>query len=143
MPPITSSTALQPASSEAIESAPPAAALADSPVAAMPPALASTITPSAGTVSCVPAAHVPVGHSAGMLVGRLTVREVAAALGSSNRKPATVSFSFAPLAYLKPPFAPRSIVHRSRVRYVLAIIFALLQIVGWGLGIYFLVHRSA
>src|SRR5437870_464361 len=38
--------------------------------------------------------------------------------------------------------APRSIVHRTKVRYVFAIIFALLQIVGWGVGIYFIVQSS-
>src|SRR5438552_1543936 len=35
--------------------------------------------------------------------------------------------------------APRSIVHRSRIRLVLAMIFASLQIVGWAVAIYFLV----
>lgn len=34
--------------------------------------------------------------------------------------------------------APRSIVHRTRIRLVLAVILAALQIVGWGIGIYFL-----
>jgi len=34
--------------------------------------------------------------------------------------------------------APRSIVHRTRIRLVLAILLATLQIVGWGIGIYFL-----
>lgn len=34
--------------------------------------------------------------------------------------------------------APRSIVHRSRARYVIAMILAILQIVGWGLGIYYI-----
>src|SRR5436309_2917686 len=38
--------------------------------------------------------------------------------------------------------APRSIVHRTKVRYVFAIIFALLQIIGWGVGIYFIVQSS-
>jgi len=36
--------------------------------------------------------------------------------------------------------APRSLVHRSRIRLVLAIIFASLQIAGWVVGIYFLVN---
>src|SRR5262249_31750627 len=36
--------------------------------------------------------------------------------------------------------APRSIVHRTRVRLVLAIIFASLQIVGWGLGLFAIFH---
>src|SRR5947209_1718730 len=35
--------------------------------------------------------------------------------------------------------APRSIVHRTKIRYVLAMIFATLQIAGWGIGIYLLV----
>ena len=35
--------------------------------------------------------------------------------------------------------APRSIVHRTRIRYVFAIIFASLEIVGWIAGIYFLI----
>ena len=34
--------------------------------------------------------------------------------------------------------APRSIVHRTKIRYIFAIIIATLQIVGWGVGIYFL-----
>ncbi len=34
--------------------------------------------------------------------------------------------------------APRSIVHRTKIRYALAIFFASLQIVGWGVGIYYL-----
>jgi hypothetical protein len=34
--------------------------------------------------------------------------------------------------------APRSIVHRTKIRYVFAILIAGLQIIGWGLGIYFL-----
>ena len=34
--------------------------------------------------------------------------------------------------------APRSIVHRTKIRYVLAIFFAALQILGWGLGFYFI-----
>src|SRR5438093_1377593 len=37
--------------------------------------------------------------------------------------------------------APRSIVHRSRIRLVLAIIFASLQIVGWVVAIYFIANR--
>jgi len=37
--------------------------------------------------------------------------------------------------------APRSIVHRSKIRLVLAIIFASLQIVGWGIAIYFIVAK--
>jgi hypothetical protein len=34
--------------------------------------------------------------------------------------------------------APRSIVHRTKIRFVFAIILASLQILGWGVGIYFL-----
>jgi len=34
--------------------------------------------------------------------------------------------------------APRSIVHRTKIRYVFAILIASLQIIGWGLGIYFI-----
>jgi hypothetical protein len=37
--------------------------------------------------------------------------------------------------------APRSIVHRTKIRFVLAIIFATLQIGAWGIGIYFLVSN--
>jgi len=37
--------------------------------------------------------------------------------------------------------APRSIVHRTRIRLVLAIIFASLQIVGWVVAIYFIANR--
>jgi hypothetical protein len=36
--------------------------------------------------------------------------------------------------------APRSIVHRGKARLVLAIIFASLQIIGWVVGIFFLVN---
>jgi hypothetical protein len=35
--------------------------------------------------------------------------------------------------------APRSIVHRTKIRLVLAIVLATLQILGWGVGIYLLV----
>ena len=35
--------------------------------------------------------------------------------------------------------APRSIVHRTKIRLVLAIVLATLQILGWGVGIYFIV----
>jgi len=35
--------------------------------------------------------------------------------------------------------APRSIVHRTKTRYVVAIILASLQIIGWGVAIYFIV----
>jgi hypothetical protein len=35
--------------------------------------------------------------------------------------------------------APRSVVHRTKMRLVLAIILATLQILGWGVGIYFIV----
>jgi len=40
--------------------------------------------------------------------------------------------------------APRSIVHRTKIRYVAAIILALMQISGWGLLFFFLAthHRS-
>jgi hypothetical protein len=34
--------------------------------------------------------------------------------------------------------APRSIVHRTKIRLVMAIIVATLQIIGWGVGVYFL-----
>jgi hypothetical protein len=34
--------------------------------------------------------------------------------------------------------APRSIVHRTRIRYVLALLIAAAQMAGWGLGIYYL-----
>ena|SRR5208282_87529 len=37
--------------------------------------------------------------------------------------------------------APLSIVHRTKVRLVLAILLATLQIVGWGIGAYFLFTR--
>src|SRR5437867_472628 len=39
--------------------------------------------------------------------------------------------------------APRSIVHRTRIRYIFAIILALLQIGGWSLGLYFLFRRNS
>ena len=35
--------------------------------------------------------------------------------------------------------APRSIIHRTKIRYVIAIVLASLQIAGWGIGGYFLV----
>lgn len=35
--------------------------------------------------------------------------------------------------------APRSIIHRTKIRYVLAILLASLQIIGWGVGGYFLI----
>jgi hypothetical protein len=38
--------------------------------------------------------------------------------------------------------APRSILHRTRVRLVLAIVLASLQIVGWGVGLYFILRSS-
>jgi hypothetical protein len=38
--------------------------------------------------------------------------------------------------------APRSIIHRTKIRLVLAIILASAQIAGWGLGLYFLIARS-
>ncbi|HLH55184.1 MAG TPA: hypothetical protein VKY92_16380 [Verrucomicrobiae bacterium] len=34
--------------------------------------------------------------------------------------------------------APRSIVHRTKIRFVVAIILSSLQLIGWGVGIYFL-----
>ena len=37
--------------------------------------------------------------------------------------------------------APRSIVHRTKVRLVLAVLFASMELVGWGIGIYFLATR--
>lgn len=39
--------------------------------------------------------------------------------------------------------APRSIVHRTKIRYVIAIALATLQIVGWGIGGYFLISAIA
>jgi hypothetical protein len=36
--------------------------------------------------------------------------------------------------------APRSLVHRSRARLVLAVIFSSLQIVGWGVYIYYMIN---
>jgi hypothetical protein len=38
--------------------------------------------------------------------------------------------------------APRSIVHRTKIRYVLAMLIAILQIVGWVTAIYFLSTRK-
>jgi hypothetical protein len=38
--------------------------------------------------------------------------------------------------------APRSIVHRTKWRFVLAIVFAVLELAGWGVGAYLLVTRS-
>ena len=35
--------------------------------------------------------------------------------------------------------APSSIIHRTKIRYVIAIILATLQIVGWGIGGYYLI----
>lgn len=35
--------------------------------------------------------------------------------------------------------APRSIVHRTKIRYIIAIALATLQLVGWGVGGYFLI----
>ena len=37
--------------------------------------------------------------------------------------------------------APRSLIHRTKVRFIFAILFSSLQIVGWGIGIYFLVSN--
>ena len=37
--------------------------------------------------------------------------------------------------------APGSIVRHTRIRYVVAMIFATLQIAGWGIGIYFLIEN--
>jgi len=34
--------------------------------------------------------------------------------------------------------APRSVVHRSKIRYVIAIILAVIQIAAWAIGIYFM-----
>src|ERR1700681_1555850 len=56
-PPIKASTVSHPTLSPATASAPPAADFAERPVAAMPPALASTTTPVTGTISGVPAGH--------------------------------------------------------------------------------------
>lgn len=38
--------------------------------------------------------------------------------------------------------APMSLLRRSKVRFVLAIVLSTLQIIGWGVGIYFLVHNA-
>ena len=38
--------------------------------------------------------------------------------------------------------APRSLVHRSRIRLVLAIIFASLQIIGWVIALYFIAAKA-
>lgn len=38
--------------------------------------------------------------------------------------------------------APRSIVGRTRVRYIVALVLAFLQIAAWGLGIYYLVFAN-
>ena len=38
--------------------------------------------------------------------------------------------------------APRSIVHRSKIRLVLAITFASLQIIGWVIAIYFIITKN-
>lgn len=38
--------------------------------------------------------------------------------------------------------APRGILHRTRVRLILAVVFASLQMVGWGFAFYFLAKRS-
>ena len=35
--------------------------------------------------------------------------------------------------------SPRSIVHRTRIRYVLAIVFAALQLIGWVVAVYFII----
>ena len=67
----------------------PADARAESPVAAIPPDLASSTTSPAPTVSWTPAAHVPVGHAAGWLVGTAAVTT---GLEAANRNAATVSF---------------------------------------------------
>ena len=37
--------------------------------------------------------------------------------------------------------APRSIVHRTRIRYVVAMTVASVEIAAWGIGIYFLVEN--
>jgi hypothetical protein len=39
--------------------------------------------------------------------------------------------------------APRSIIHRTRLRLILAIVIASLEIAGWAVGIYFLSTRSS
>jgi hypothetical protein len=38
--------------------------------------------------------------------------------------------------------APRSIVHRSKIRLVIAILLASLQIIGWGIAIYFIFAKT-
>jgi hypothetical protein len=38
--------------------------------------------------------------------------------------------------------APRSIVHRTKIRLVVAIVFASIQILGWGIGILYFATRS-
>jgi len=37
--------------------------------------------------------------------------------------------------------APRSIIHRTKIRYVIAIVLAALQIIGWGVGGYLLISE--
>jgi hypothetical protein len=37
--------------------------------------------------------------------------------------------------------APRSIIHRTKIRYVLAIVFALIEIGAWAFGIYFVISN--
>src|SRR5205807_9686042 len=95
LPPITSLTVPQPDGSVATLSGAAAADRAESPAAAVPPALARRMTPPVGAVSAVPALQVPVGHSAGWLVGTEAVPCMTP--GTANLKPATVSLTFAPV----------------------------------------------
>lgn len=38
--------------------------------------------------------------------------------------------------------APRSLVHRTKIRFIFAVLFSSLQIVGWAIGIYLLVNNK-
>lgn len=38
--------------------------------------------------------------------------------------------------------APRSLVHRTKIRFIFAVLFSILQIVGWAIGIYLLVNNK-
>jgi len=38
--------------------------------------------------------------------------------------------------------SPSSIIPRTKIRFVLAIITALMELAGWGVGVYFLIHRT-
>jgi len=38
--------------------------------------------------------------------------------------------------------SPSSIIPRTKIRFVLAIITALMELAGWGVGVYFLIHQT-